>query len=305
MTVSSKLNLRKQFSLANYGFARAIREGRFEYKRGVLGIRNRMSTGKASFDCASSMRFVVKAFRINQLDAYAYLMKIPTLRGAEDIDIVEHLVTQVRNWNGNQTIVCGFTPYDKLLGIYPHAEVTEGSMVQRHGIEDKNDEILDRTSMAMVLSTIRRPVNPKSFMPEVDLIPLSSVSRRGLFGITNLGLAFREEDGTFLLHYSVEFYGKGNNAFPLAIPAYRTLKVRMTAENFVMLRQAVIDRKLGFLDYYAWIEANQAKLSDFAEEVHAPPRSPFLRKALDTALIKNWPTVATFLEKLPEEVLAQ
>jgi hypothetical protein len=299
----SKLNLKRHSSIANYGFAQAIREGKFEYKNGVLGIRNRRSIVSASFDCASSVRFTVKALRINGIDAYAYLMKIPTLRGANDIDVVEHLVTQVRDGNGGQRIVCGFTPYDKLLGIYPHAEVTEGSMVKRHGKEDKDDQILNQTNLAMVFSRIRRPANPAGFVPEADLIPLSSFSRRGLFGITNLGLSFSEKEGTFLFRYSVEFFGKGNSAFPLAIPAYRTLRFCLTPENFAGLRQTVVERQLRFTDFYAWIQDNQAKLTDFEDEFYVPPRSPLLMKAIGTALITNWPTVAAFLQKLPEEVL--
>ena len=302
---SSRLNLKNNFPLKRYGFAGAIRAGKFEYNRGVLGISNRLTRPAAAFDCASSMRFTVKAFRINELDAYACLMRIPTLLGARDIGVVEHLVTQVRDKASGAVFSFGFTPYDKLMGIYPHAEVTGGSVVGRHGKRDKDDKILDHTSLGTVLSRIRRTVDPKVFMPEADLIPLSSTSRRGLFGITNLGLSFSEGNGTFLFHYSVEFYGKGNNAFPLAVPAYRTLKFCLTPENFAALRRRVVDRKLGFIDFYDWIQADQAKLSDMEETVEVPPRSLFLKKAMAKALITNWPTVVTFLQKLPKEVLAQ
>lgn len=310
MTASS-VSLESFFPLASYGFANAFSDGRFEYNKGngLLGIYNSLSQPTTFFDCASSTRFVVKILRKNGVDANACLMMIPTPHGSGDLHITEHLVTHVKTENSPTPTVIGFTPYDKLLGIYPCVEATQGSaaakLLQTVARVDKDDEILE-SSLALggILVRIGHPEDRSMLLPVAN-IPLSSYKRRGLFGITSLSLTLCEIGGASLF-YSVEFFGKGkSDSFPLTIAAHRGIKVNVTHANFALLQEAIIDGGLDFSGFCHWLQKNQSKLTNFSDTVYCPPRSPLLKRALDRRLLENWSAVVLFLGKLSQAMASQ
>lgn len=249
--------MKASFPRANYGFAQAIRKGKFEYARGTLGIYNRLSIPAEFYDCATAMRLTVKGLRSAGVKADACLLQIPTSGGTDGGSVAQHLVARLKDKDGRPDLVLGITPYDKLLGTYPYAEVIPGSAVAKlldsYGQEDQNDDIFNHSqNPAGLLLRIRLPKDVSVLMPEADFIPLSACQHWGLFGIANLGLFFSESKGTFLLYYSADFWGKGKSEeFPLAMPAQRKIKVEMTPENFALLRREIAARsdRTGLIGY--------------------------------------------------------
>lgn len=303
--------IKRVFPLANYGYARAVSGGQFKYGHGALGIYNKLSLPAGFYDCSSSTRAIVRAARGAGLKADACLMLIPTEENGKNTVITQHLVTVVRDEAGRPTHAIGLTPYDQLLGIYPFTAIDPGNEIGRllttTGQLDNDDLIFDRAlNAAGVILRINRPAPGLGFSTEVDLLALSARRWFGLFGITSFGLSYSATKRNFLLQYGTDFYGKGNSAAaPLSLRARRTIEFRLPADGLEALRGLAAEPSFAFERFSRWLRANEHRFASFTDDLSGADGHPFRKRAITGMLAANWATVATFLNKLPDEVLEQ